>query len=99
YGLQALNYLVRPGAVAIDPDSMWVYFFVPSGTTRTWRPMPSGGGVAVIASGLQLPPSTQRTPPGPYWLIPPRRAEIQGCDGSAFHSALLGCPPSRSPTP
>ena len=99
YGLQALNILASPGNVAVDPDALTVYFFVPAGTTQRWQPMPAGGGLTVITDGLQLPPGTRRTPPGTYWLVPPRQGVIRSCDSTALHSALLACLPAWTGQP
>ncbi|MFJ8364541.1 hypothetical protein [Streptomyces sp. NPDC093984] len=87
YGLQALNRLRSPGTVAVDPAMPGVYFFVAAGFTATWPAAPACGAVS-IAAEFVLPPAERRTPPGPYWLVPPQRGTIRLTDGNALLAAL-----------
>jgi hypothetical protein len=73
-GLQALQHIEHPGAVAVDPHSPepMLYFFVPAGTTACWdvpdtTPLHGTEGTVHVV----LPPPHREAPPGPYWLLPP----------------------------
>ncbi|MFJ5220151.1 hypothetical protein ACIP98_36365 [Streptomyces sp. NPDC088354] len=55
------------GPTIADPDTGWLYWLVPPGTTSRWEPHPYG--VCLGAPHvLTLPPLTRKEPPGPYWL-------------------------------
>ncbi|WP_328584973.1 hypothetical protein [Streptomyces sp. NBC_00370] len=57
------------GPVIEDPDSGWLYWLVPPGTSTLWAPHTHGvcvGGPHTIT----LPPLNRSAPPGPYWLRP-----------------------------
>ncbi|MEU3983637.1 hypothetical protein AB0F77_26740 [Streptomyces sp. NPDC026672] len=92
FGLQALAQLNPPGTVAVDPDGPAVYFFVAVGSTTAWPPMPNPGPL-VVTTDLVLPPADRRTPPGTYWLVPPRRGTIQLTDADALQEALADLVP------
>lgn len=87
YGLQALTRLNAPGSVAVDPERPAVYFFVAIGATATWPSMPAHVPLAVT-TGADLPPVGRRTPPGAYWLVPPRRGTLRLIDAGTLHTAL-----------
>lgn len=71
HGLQAIERIARPGAVAVHPASPrpFLYFLVPVGSAESWdvRQTIALGAAAHVA----LPLDTKRRPPGPYWLNPP----------------------------
>lgn len=88
YGLQALARLGTLGTVAIDPSATpGVYFFVQVGSTASWPKAPAGGAVSVTAD-FEPPPEEWHTPPGVYWLVPPRRGAIKLTDALALLAAL-----------
>lgn len=87
YGLQALSRINLPGTVAVDPAVPGVYFFVESGATAAWPAMPAGGPMSVTTE-LELPPRVRCTPPGAYWLVPPRRGTIRLTDAGTLRRAL-----------
>ncbi|XQE77672.1 hypothetical protein ACN24L_01060 [Streptomyces microflavus] len=69
-GLQAVERLgSAAGPVIVEPTA--VYFLVPAGSTRTWDVPQSTGLSDTHYVVLPAPGKTQ--PPGPYWLLPPRR--------------------------
>ncbi|MFJ9589685.1 DUF6415 family natural product biosynthesis protein [Streptomyces acidicola] len=74
-GLQALEYIGHPGAIAVDPYSPepMLYFFVPAGTTVGWSVPDTTplSGTAEVTTHVVLPPPHREAPPGPYWLLPP----------------------------
>ncbi|MGW3498166.1 hypothetical protein [Streptomyces sp. NPDC001020] len=94
YGLQALTQLNPPGTVAVDPEgpTRAVYFFVETGATAGWPPIPADGPL-VVTRDLNLPPANRRRPPGAYWLVPPRRGTIQLTDADTLHQALAALLP------
>ncbi|WP_381793034.1 hypothetical protein [Streptomyces niveus] len=87
YGLQALDRISRPGTVAVDPAVRGVYFFIKSGATATWPPMPADGPLGVTAE-LKLPPQEHCRPPGTYWLVPPQHGAISFTCPRALRAAL-----------
>ncbi|MCD9904360.1 hypothetical protein LUR56_38570 [Streptomyces sp. MT29] len=69
-GLQAVERLgSTAGPVIVEPTA--VYFLVPAGTTRTWD-VPQSTGLS-DTHYVVLPAQGKTQPPGPYWLLPPRR--------------------------
>ncbi|MFF4257933.1 DUF6415 family natural product biosynthesis protein [Streptomyces sp. NPDC001663] len=71
-GVQAIGRIARPGAVAVDPACAepFLYFLLPAGSTDGWEvphTRPLGANAYVV-----LPPADKDSPPGPYWLIPPK---------------------------
>lgn len=94
YGLQALARLTVPGTVAIDPAEPGVYFFVPAGATAAWPKAPAGG-ISVLTD-LYLPPARRQTPPGIYWLVPPRRGAVRLITGDSLLAALTEVIPDWS---
>jgi hypothetical protein len=57
------------GPVIEDPESGWLYWLVPPGSTGRWGP--HDHGVCIGAPHTITLPSLSRTaPPGPYWLRP-----------------------------
>ncbi|MCX4554290.1 hypothetical protein [Streptomyces sp. NBC_01500] len=88
YALQALERLVRPGSVAVDPAPAEpaLYFFVPPGTTKEWDVAHSTA--LGIATHVVLPPNDKTLPPGPYWLITPRNGRLQHTQAAALRLAL-----------
>ncbi|WP_328335752.1 MULTISPECIES: hypothetical protein [unclassified Streptomyces] len=85
-GLQALNHLVgQEGAIVMDPGNRRVYFLVPPGTTRSWN-LPQTTALGET-SHVVLPADDKEIPPGPYWLVSPRRGRL--CTSTeALHNAL-----------
>ncbi|MEV7061173.1 hypothetical protein AB0N95_37760 [Streptomyces microflavus] len=69
-GLQAVERLgSAAGPVIVEPTA--VYFLVPAGSTRTWD-VPQSTGLS-DTHYVVLPAQGRTQPPGPYWLLPPRR--------------------------
>ncbi|HKR51527.1 MAG TPA: DUF6415 family natural product biosynthesis protein [Pseudonocardiaceae bacterium] len=71
-GVQAIGRIARPGAVAVDPACAepLLYFLLPAGSTEGWdvpHTRPLGANAYVV-----LPPADKDSPPGPYWLVPPK---------------------------
>jgi hypothetical protein len=57
------------GPVIEDPDSGWLYWLVPPGSSSTWEP--HGHAVCIGAPHtITLPALPHTEPPGPYWLRP-----------------------------
>ncbi|TLS45755.1 hypothetical protein FE633_13410 [Streptomyces montanus] len=74
-GLDAFNAVTGPlGAVVMAPVTRGMYFLVPPGTTRSWN-LPQTVGLGEAAH-IALPPAGRKYPPGPYWLVPPRRSQL-----------------------
>ncbi|MEU4507768.1 hypothetical protein [Streptomyces sp. NPDC024089] len=71
-GLQAVERLgAAAGPTIMDPAGRTMYFLVPPGTTRTWTvPQTTALGET---THVVLPPDHKQAPPGPYWLLTPRR--------------------------
>ncbi|MEU6495698.1 hypothetical protein [Streptomyces sp. NPDC046984] len=88
YGLQALGRLRAHGTVAIDPTLPGVYFFVLAGTTSSWPVAPTCMALTVTKE-FEVPAAGRRTPPGTYWLVPPRRGTITLTDDAALLAALI----------
>ncbi|MFF4138036.1 DUF6415 family natural product biosynthesis protein [Streptomyces mirabilis] len=73
-GLQAIEHIEQPGAVAVDPHSPepMLYFFVPAGTLADWDvPDTRALNSTECTTHVVLPPGHREAPPGPYWLLPP----------------------------
>jgi hypothetical protein len=72
-GLQALNRIGSPGAVAVDPAPAEpaLYFFIPAGSVQDWD-VPQTRALGATA-WVVLPPAERTSPPGPYWLVAPER--------------------------
>ncbi|MEJ8654692.1 hypothetical protein WKI65_43340 [Streptomyces sp. MS1.AVA.3] len=87
YGLQVLSRLRAPGAVIINPAPPFVYLFVAPGSTATW-PTPPPGQVLVLAAEVTLPPARRRTPPGMYWLLPPRKRSMGLTNSEGLRAVL-----------
>jgi hypothetical protein len=87
YGLQALTRLRFPGTVAVDPEGSVIYFFVAAGATAAWQPIPAHWPLAVTTAP-DLPAANRLTPPGAYWLVPPRRRTIRLTDAGTLHEVL-----------
>ncbi|MFF4602601.1 hypothetical protein ACFY12_07580 [Streptomyces sp. NPDC001339] len=87
FGLQAIERLQRPGAVAVDPAPAEpaLYFFVPVGTAAWSLPQVSTLGAA---THIILPPARCQAPPGPYWLVPPADGCLPLTDATALYQAL-----------
>ncbi|MEU0381041.1 SRPBCC family protein [Streptomyces cyaneofuscatus] len=69
-GLQTVQRLgSTAGPVIVEPTA--VYFLVPAGTTRTWD-VPQSIGLS-DTHYVVLPAQGKTQPPGPYWLLSPRR--------------------------
>lgn len=81
YGLKALERLVRPGAVAVDPAPPGLVFFVEPGPTNGW---PLSSELVRVIPDFTVPPTNRQTPPGAYWLVPPKRGGV----GLTDHGAL-----------
>ncbi|GGX90009.1 hypothetical protein [Streptomyces minutiscleroticus] len=74
-GLRALDRLPgRPGAVLVHPRHLWLYFLVPAGAATAWD-LPHTTALS-RNSHLVLPPPDRELPPGPYWLLSPRRVPL-----------------------
>ncbi|MGW1288637.1 hypothetical protein ACWDBD_17580 [Streptomyces sp. NPDC001118] len=85
YGLQALARLHAPGAVAIDPSTTpGVCFFVQAGSAAKW---PQASAISVMTD-FEPPPAARQTPPGTYWLVPPRGGTLRLTDEGALFIAL-----------
>ncbi|MFF4508928.1 DUF6415 family natural product biosynthesis protein [Streptomyces sp. NPDC001401] len=72
-GVQAIERIAQPGAVAVDPACAEpvLYFLLPVGSTEGWHvphTRPLGAHCYLV-----LPPAGKDSPPGPYWLVPPKR--------------------------
>ncbi|WP_344603899.1 hypothetical protein [Streptomyces glaucus] len=59
----------RCGPVIEDPESGWLYWLVPPGTSSRWAPHPHAVCLGAPHT-LTLPPLNRNAPPGPYWLRP-----------------------------
>ncbi|MER6566320.1 hypothetical protein ABT288_09055 [Streptomyces sp. NPDC001093] len=71
--------------MAIDPSTTpGVYFFVQTGSTAKW---PQTQAISVTAR-FDLPPAARQTPPGIYWLVPPRSGTLRLTDEDALLIAL-----------
>ncbi|WP_406723434.1 DUF6415 family natural product biosynthesis protein [Streptomyces sp. GD-15H] len=73
-GLQAIEHIEQPGAVAVDPHSPepMLYFFVPAGTLANWNvPDTTALNSTECTTHVVLPPGHREAPPGPYWLLSP----------------------------
>ncbi|MFI5727026.1 hypothetical protein [Streptomyces cyaneofuscatus] len=69
-GLQAVERLgSTAGPVIVEPTA--VYFLVPASSTSTWD-VPQSTGLSETHY-VVLPAQGKTQPPGPYWLLPPRR--------------------------
>ncbi len=93
--VRAIERIPEPGAVAVDPwpEEPTLYFFVPAGGAGDWDvPQTTALGPD---SHVVLPPDSKGTPPGPYWLISPRRGLTST---SALRQALtyvVNCAPGQ----
>ncbi|GAA3838421.1 hypothetical protein GCM10022403_083640 [Streptomyces coacervatus] len=72
-GVQAIERIAQPGAVAVDPACAEpvLYFLLPPGSTEGWD-VPHTRRLGTHAY-VVLPPAGKDSPPGPYWLVPPKR--------------------------
>ncbi|MFG3517631.1 DUF6415 family natural product biosynthesis protein [Streptomyces bobili] len=73
-GLQAIEHIEQPGAVAVDPHwpEPMLYFFVPAGTLTNWDvPDTRALNSTECTTHVVLPPGHREAPPGPYWLLSP----------------------------
>ena len=88
-GLAAMTILgARCGAVAVNPYSRVVYYFVPRGTAAEWdvertRAIGQGGTVTI-------PPARWTHGPGPHWRICPGDGGWL-TDARALRAALEDC--------
>ncbi|MBL0777020.1 hypothetical protein G6541_06390 [Streptomyces albidoflavus] len=71
-GLRALARLGRPGSVIVDPERAELAFFVADAAPL--RALPPS--MVTVDRSMPLPPRGRQTPPGPYWLIAPRRGVL-----------------------
>jgi hypothetical protein len=55
------------GPVISDPDTGWLYWLVPPGSSRTWEAHPHAVCIGADYT-LTLPAWNRTRPPGPYWL-------------------------------
>ncbi|WP_159399504.1 hypothetical protein [Streptomyces alboflavus] len=87
FALQALERLVSPGAVAVDPHPAEpvLYFLVPPGSTAGWSVIHSEA--LSETTHITLPHDGKLLPPGPYWLRPPGRGSLL-TDVDALRAAL-----------
>jgi hypothetical protein len=87
-GLQAIEHIAQPGAVAVDPHppEPMLYFFVPAGTLADWDlPDTTPLNSTECTTHVVLPPRHREAPPGPYWLLLPSRGLTAT---AALHHAL-----------
>lgn len=69
-GLQTLAFLgMRSGAVLEDPQGAALYWFVPTGSARTWD-VPHTRALGVTQY-VVIPPLHRVHGPGPHWRVPP----------------------------
>ncbi|MFE0200933.1 hypothetical protein ACFW0I_35070 [[Kitasatospora] papulosa] len=94
-GLQALNRLQgREGAIAMDTGDRTMYFLVPPGTTTGWNIQHSAA--LGETNHVVLPADEKEIPPGPYWLVSPRRGRLH-TDTQALRAALEAALGPRDP--
>jgi hypothetical protein len=85
-GLQALNVIQgQQGAIVMDPRDRAMYFLVPPGTTADWSLAQSTA--LGETNYVVLPADDKEIPPGPFWLVPPRRGRLH-TDTGALRIAL-----------
>ena len=93
--VRAIERIPEPGAVAVDPWPVEpaLYFFVPAGSTSAWD-VPETMALG-LDSHVVLPPDSKEAPPGPYWLISPRRGLTSTSELRQALTYVVNCAPEQ----